>query len=162
MKILVVGSGGREHAIAWRLAHDPEERELYAAPGNAGIAEVAECVAIKADDVEGIVGTEEVVVCDDVDVRVDGLDLGGCAFHLGPPHILRKVAYLPLEVGDVDDVEINNADGADTRCGQIKRDGGTEPTRPHNEDFCRVDFLLSLDADIGKEYMAAIPLNFFF
>ena len=114
------------------------------------------------DDVEGIVGTEEVVVRDDVDVRVDGLDLGGCAFHLGTPHILRKVAYLPLEVGDVDDVEINNADGADTRCGQIERDGGTEPTRPHNEDFCRVDFLLSLDADIGKEYMAAIPLNFFF
>lgn len=55
MKILVVGSGGREHAIAWRLAHDPEEHELYAAPGNAGIAEVAECVAIKADDVDGIV-----------------------------------------------------------------------------------------------------------
>lgn len=55
MKILVVGSGGREHAIAWRLAHDPEEHELYVAPGNAGIAEVAECVAIKADDVEGIV-----------------------------------------------------------------------------------------------------------
>ena len=62
----------------------------------------------------------------------------------------------------VDDVEINNADGADTRCGQIERDGGTEPTRPHNEDFCGVDFPLSLDADIGKEYMAAIPLNFFF
>ena len=55
MKILVVGSGGREHAIAWSLAHDPEEHELYVAPGNAGIAEVAECVAIKADDVEGIV-----------------------------------------------------------------------------------------------------------
>ena len=55
MKILVVGSGGREHAIAWRLAQDEEGHELYAAPGNAGIAEVAECVAIKADDVEGIV-----------------------------------------------------------------------------------------------------------
>ena len=55
MKILVVGSGGREHAIAWRLAQDPEEHELYAAPGNAGIAEVAECVAIKADDVAGLV-----------------------------------------------------------------------------------------------------------
>ena len=55
MKILVVGSGGREHAIAWRLAQDAEKHELYAAPGNAGIAEVAKCLAIKADDVAGLV-----------------------------------------------------------------------------------------------------------
>ena len=55
MKILVVGSGGREHAIAWRLAQDAEKHELYAAPGNAGIAEVAKCLAIKADDVAGVV-----------------------------------------------------------------------------------------------------------
>lgn len=55
MKILVVGSGGREHAIAWRLAEDPEAHELYAAPGNAGIAEVAMCVDIAADDVENLV-----------------------------------------------------------------------------------------------------------
>lgn len=55
MKILVVGSGGREHAIAWRLAQDPEEHELYAAPGNSGIADVAMCVNIAADDIEGLV-----------------------------------------------------------------------------------------------------------
>ena len=55
MKILVVGSGGREHAIAWRLSQDAEKHDLYAAPGNAGIAEVAKCLAIKADDVAGIV-----------------------------------------------------------------------------------------------------------
>ena len=55
MKILVVGSGGREHAIAWRLAQDAEKHELYAAPGNAGIAEVAKCLAINADDVAGVV-----------------------------------------------------------------------------------------------------------
>ena len=55
MKILVVGSGGREHAIVWRLAHDPERHELYAAPGNAGIAELASCVALKADDIGGLV-----------------------------------------------------------------------------------------------------------
>ena len=55
MKILVLGSGGREHAIAWRLAEDDERHELYAAPGNAGIAEVARCLDLKADDVEGVV-----------------------------------------------------------------------------------------------------------
>jgi len=54
MKILVVGSGGREHAIAWRLAQDKEGHELYCAPGNAGTAAVAMNVAIAADDIEGI------------------------------------------------------------------------------------------------------------
>ena len=55
MKILVVGSGGREHAIAWRLSRDEERHELFAAPGNAGIASVAKCLPIKADDVAGVV-----------------------------------------------------------------------------------------------------------
>ena len=55
MKILVVGSGGREHAITWRLAQDAEEHELYCAPGNAGIADVAMCVNIAADDVANLV-----------------------------------------------------------------------------------------------------------
>ena len=51
MKILVVGSGGREHAIAWRLAQDAEAHEIYCAPGNAGTLDVATNVAIKADDI---------------------------------------------------------------------------------------------------------------
>lgn len=46
MKILIVGGGGREHAIAWKLAQSPKVEKLYCAPGNAGIAEVAECVNI--------------------------------------------------------------------------------------------------------------------
>jgi len=54
MKILIVGGGGREHAIAWKLAQSPKVDKLYCAPGNAGIAEVAECVGIKAEDVAGI------------------------------------------------------------------------------------------------------------
>ena len=54
MKILVVGSGGREHAIVWRLANDPTPNEIYCAPGNAGIASLAKCVPLKADDVAGI------------------------------------------------------------------------------------------------------------
>ena len=55
MKVLVVGSGGREHAIAWRLAQDSEGHEIFCAPGNAGTADVAKNVDIKADDVAGIV-----------------------------------------------------------------------------------------------------------
>lgn len=46
MKILIIGGGGREHAIAWKLAKSPRVEKLYCAPGNAGIAEVAECVDI--------------------------------------------------------------------------------------------------------------------
>lgn len=48
MKILIVGSGGREHAIAWKAAKSPKADKIYCAPGNAGIAEYAECVDIKA------------------------------------------------------------------------------------------------------------------
>ena len=55
MKVLVVGSGGREHALAWKLAASPLCGKLYCAPGNAGIAAVAECVAIAADDIEELV-----------------------------------------------------------------------------------------------------------
>ena len=46
MKVLIVGGGGREHAIAWKVAKSPKVEKLYCAPGNAGIAEVAECVNI--------------------------------------------------------------------------------------------------------------------
>ncbi|HYG69362.1 MAG TPA: phosphoribosylamine--glycine ligase, partial [Anaeromyxobacteraceae bacterium] len=54
MRVLVVGSGGREHALAWKIAQSPLVRSLYCAPGNPGIARVAQLVAIRADDVEGI------------------------------------------------------------------------------------------------------------
>ncbi len=54
MKILVVGGGGREHAIAWKLAQSPKKPELFAAPGNAGIASIAQCVPLAATDIEGL------------------------------------------------------------------------------------------------------------
>ncbi len=55
MKVLVVGSGGREHAICWKLAQSPKISKLYCAPGNGGIADIAECVNIKATDVDAMV-----------------------------------------------------------------------------------------------------------
>ena len=54
MKILVVGSGGREHAMVWKLAQSPRSPMLYCAPGNAGIDSLATCVSIKADDIAGL------------------------------------------------------------------------------------------------------------
>ena len=50
MKVLIVGGGGREHAIAWKAAQSPRVEKLYCAPGNAGIAQVAECVDIGVMD----------------------------------------------------------------------------------------------------------------
>ena len=54
MKVLVVGSGGREHALCWKLAQSARVEKLWCAPGNAGIAAVAECVAIAVDEYERI------------------------------------------------------------------------------------------------------------
>ncbi|MGD9851870.1 MAG: phosphoribosylamine--glycine ligase [Nitrospirales bacterium] len=54
MKILIIGNGGREHALAWKIAQSPRLTKLYCAPGNAGMAQVAECVPIKADDLAGL------------------------------------------------------------------------------------------------------------
>ena len=56
MNILIVGGGGREHAIAWKLSQSPRVSRLYCAPGNAGIAEIATCIDIKAEDIQGICG----------------------------------------------------------------------------------------------------------
>ncbi|HOL83905.1 MAG TPA: phosphoribosylamine--glycine ligase [Thermoclostridium caenicola] len=55
MKVLVVGGGGREHALVWKLAQSPDVTKLYCAPGNGGIGEIAELVPIGAMDVDGIV-----------------------------------------------------------------------------------------------------------
>lgn len=55
MKVLVVGGGGREHAICYKLAQSPRVKELFCVPGNAGIADIARCVDISAEDISGIV-----------------------------------------------------------------------------------------------------------
>ena len=52
MKVLVVGSGGREHVLCWKLKQSRGVDKVYCAPGNAGIAQDAECVAIKVDELD--------------------------------------------------------------------------------------------------------------
>ena len=71
MKVLVVGGGGREHAICWKLAQSPRVTELYCAPGNGGIAQVATCVPIAATDVEAMVRWAKEQVMDFVVVAPD-------------------------------------------------------------------------------------------
>ena len=54
MKVLVVGGGGREHALVWKISQSPKVTKIYAAPGNAGIAGLAECAPIKSEDIPGL------------------------------------------------------------------------------------------------------------
>lgn len=54
MRILLLGSGGREHALAWKIAQSDKTEKLYIAPGNAGTSQVGENVNIKADDFESL------------------------------------------------------------------------------------------------------------
>jgi len=56
VKVLIVGSGGREHALAWAISRSPSLSELHAAPGNPGIAELGSCHPVRADDGEGLLG----------------------------------------------------------------------------------------------------------
>ena len=55
MKVLVVGSGGREHALVWKIAQSTLVSKIYCAPGNGGISSIAECVPINAMDIDGVV-----------------------------------------------------------------------------------------------------------
>lgn len=71
MKILIVGSGGREHAIAWKAAQSPKAEKIYCAPGNAGIAEYAECVDIKAMEFEKLASFAKEK---EIDLTIVGMD----------------------------------------------------------------------------------------
>ena len=69
MRILIIGSGGREHALVWKIAQSPLAEKIYCAPGNGGIADLAELVDIKADDVEKLL---EFAIKEEIDFTVVG------------------------------------------------------------------------------------------
>ena len=71
MKILIVGSGGREHAIAWKVSQSPKAEKIYCAPGNAGIEEYAECVPIGAMEFEKLAAFAKEK---EIDLTVVGMD----------------------------------------------------------------------------------------
>ena len=71
MKVLIVGSGGREHAIAWKVAQSEKVDKIYCAPGNAGCAEYAECVAIGAMEFDKLVAFAKEK---EIDLTVIGMD----------------------------------------------------------------------------------------
>ncbi|MAE28961.1 MAG: phosphoribosylamine--glycine ligase, partial [Planctomycetes bacterium] len=75
MKVLVVGGGGREHALCWKLAQSPLVLEVICAPGNAGTASVARNVAVAADDLAGL---EELALAEGVGLVVVGPELPLC------------------------------------------------------------------------------------
>ena len=71
MKVLVVGSGGREHAICWKISQSPKVDKIYCAPGNAGISQIAECVDSKAMECDKLVAFAKEK---NIDLRVTGMD----------------------------------------------------------------------------------------
>ena len=71
MKVLIIGSGGREHAIAWKLSKSPKVTKLYCAPGNAGIGQIAECVPISAMEFDKLTDFAQE---NGIDLTVVGMD----------------------------------------------------------------------------------------
>ena len=77
MKVLIVGSGGREHAIAWSVSKSPKVDKIYCAPGNAGIAALAECVPIGAMEFDKLVAFAKEKSIDFTIVGMDDPLVGG-------------------------------------------------------------------------------------
>ena len=87
MRVLLVGSGGREHALAWKLAQSPSLTELHAAPGSPGIAQLGECHPIRSEDAEGLLALSHALAVDLVVVGPEAPLVAGLADVLRPAGI---------------------------------------------------------------------------
>jgi phosphoribosylamine--glycine ligase len=88
LKVLVVGAGGREHALAWKIARSPLVRAVYAAPGNPGMSQVARLVPIPVDDLDGIVRWAKDAAIDLVVIGPEGPLVAGLADRLEAAGVL--------------------------------------------------------------------------
>ncbi len=138
MRILVVGSGGREHALCWAIAASPLCDKLYCAPGNAGIAEDAECVPVAVMDIDGLVGFCQAERIDFVVV--------------GPEQ--------PLVAGLVDRLEASGI----AAFGPSQAAAALEGSKGFTKDFCARHAIPTAayrrfsDAGAAKQYVAAQQL----
>ncbi len=82
MKVVIAGSGAREHALAWRLARSPRLTELHAAPGNPGIAALGRCHPVRADDGDGLLSLAQTLEADLVVIGPEGPLVAGVADQL--------------------------------------------------------------------------------
>lgn len=82
MKVLLIGAGGREHALAWKLSQSPRLTELHAAPGNPGIARLGECHPVRAEDAEGLLDLAHALDADLVVVGPEAPLVAGVADEL--------------------------------------------------------------------------------
>ena len=109
MNILVVGGGGREHAICWKLSNEADVEKIYCAPGNAGISNVAECVSIGDSDIEALL---QFAKENEIDLTIVGPEV-------------------PLVAGIVDEFEKENLKvfGPNKKCAQL------EGSKAFSKDF---------------------------
>ena len=112
------------------------------------------------DDLSGILAAEHGVVQDDMHVRIDVLDPVARAVELLAADILRAMEHLALEIRVIDDIEINEPECADPRCGKIKSDRGAKPARPNAEHFGRLELLLPFERYLRHDEMPRITGDF--
>ena len=133
MKLLLLGSGGREHALAWKIAQSPKIEKLYIAPGNAGTRNVGENVAIKADDFEAI---KTFVIENSIDMVVVGPEdplVKGvlAAYTSGNEELfMETLSRCPL-ARDLFEFIVAAYDAAN----EVTSDGDELCTDPYNTDF---------------------------
>jgi phosphoribosylamine--glycine ligase len=117
VNVLVVGSGGREHALAWKLSSSPELGELHAAPGNPGMAALAQCHPVRSDDAEGLLELVRTVDIDLVLVGPEAPLVAGVADelrHAGVPVFGPSAAAARIEGSKTFAKEVMEAAGVPT------------------------------------------------